>query len=210
MNERRDDLQELIDKALKEMTAEAGEDFDPPGMQPVRLLPQDRPDEVEGRNHQGPRLQALPHGNSGRKAGTTALTGHTGPMDDLLGKGVTNSQVIYERLGSQGYRGGLTSVKVYVAAHMDLVPRGEGRSRRGAVGSASRPARRGIPDGLGLRHGRRPGRRRAQARVLCDGVPPPRQPLRRVLPQRTSGELAHRNGPRLRGPGVPDGGSRAT
>lgn len=29
MNERRDDLQEIIDKALEEMAAEAGDGFDP-------------------------------------------------------------------------------------------------------------------------------------------------------------------------------------
>ena len=67
-------------------------------------------------------LGALPHGNSGRRAATTVPAGHTGLVDDLLGKGVTNSQVTCEKLVGQGYRGGLTSVKVYVAAHMDLVP----------------------------------------------------------------------------------------
>ena len=34
----------------------------------------------------------------------------------------TNSQVIFERLLGQGYAGGLTTVKTYIAAHRDLVP----------------------------------------------------------------------------------------
>ena len=50
------------------------------------------------------------------------LAGHTGLVDDLLRKGVTNSQVIFERLLGQGYAGGLTTVKTYIAAHRDLVP----------------------------------------------------------------------------------------
>lgn len=43
-------------------------------------------------------------------------------VDDLLRKGVTNSQVIFERLLGEGYAGGLTTVKTYIAAHRDLVP----------------------------------------------------------------------------------------
>ncbi len=50
------------------------------------------------------------------------LAGHTGLVDDLLRKGVINSQVIFERLLGQGYAGGLTTVKTYIAAHRDLVP----------------------------------------------------------------------------------------
>jgi transposase len=65
------------------------------------------------------------------------LAGHTGLVDDLLGRGVTNSQVICERLVGQGYRGGLTSVKAYVAAHMGLVP----ARRRAAAPQGSRRQR---------------------------------------------------------------------
>ncbi|MEO2492538.1 hypothetical protein [Collinsella aerofaciens] len=48
-------------------------------------------------------FRALPHGNSGRRAAPGVLAGHTGPADDLLRKGVTNSQVVFERLLGQGY-----------------------------------------------------------------------------------------------------------
>ena len=60
MNERRDDLQEIIDKALDEMAAEAGDGFDPPGVQPGGVLPQDGPHEVEGQDDQEARLQGAP------------------------------------------------------------------------------------------------------------------------------------------------------
>ena len=36
--------------------------------------------------------------------------------------GVTNSEVIFERIEGQGYKGGKTTVKNYIAAHADLVP----------------------------------------------------------------------------------------
>ena len=137
MNERRDDLQEIIDKALEEMAAEAGEGFDPQACNLADLCRRTGLTRSRARTIKGHGFRVLPHGNAGRKAGTTVLTGHTGLVDDLLGKGVTNSQVIYERLVGQGYRGGLTSVKVYVAAHMDLVP-----ARRRAVAPQGSRGRR--------------------------------------------------------------------
>lgn len=125
MNERRDDLQEIIDKALEEM---AGEGFEPQACSLADFCRRTGLTRSRARTIRSHGFRVLPHGNSGRKAGTTVLAGHTGLVDDLLGRGVTNSQVICERLVGQGYRGGLTSVKVYVAAHMGLVP-----ARRRAV-----------------------------------------------------------------------------
>ena len=122
MNERRDDLQEIMDKALEEMAAEAGEGFDPQACNLADLCRRTGLTRSRARTIKGHGFRVLPHGNTGRKAGTTVPAGHTGLVDDLLGKGVTNSQVTCERLVGQGYRGGLTSARVYVAAHMDLVP----------------------------------------------------------------------------------------
>ena len=122
MNERHDDLQEIIDKALGEMAAEAGDGFDPQACNLAEFCRRTGLTRSKARTIKRHGFRALPHGNSGRKAATTVLTGHTGLVDDQLRKGVTNSQVIYERLLGQGYEGGLTSVKVYVAGHRDLVP----------------------------------------------------------------------------------------
>ena len=68
---------------------------------------------------------------------TTVLTGHTGLIDDLLKGGVTNSQVIFDRLVEQGYEGGLTTVKVYISGHRDLVP-----AKRQAAAPRGRRAQR--------------------------------------------------------------------
>ena len=128
MNERRDDLQEIMDKALEEMAAGAGEGFDPQACNLADLCRRTGLTRSRARTIKGHGFRVLPHGNTGRKAGTTVPAGHTGLVDDLLGKGAANSQVTCERLVGQGYRGGLTSVRVYAAAHMDLVP-----ARRRAV-----------------------------------------------------------------------------
>lgn len=43
-------------------------------------------------------------------------------MDVLLAEGVTNSEVVFERIAGQDYKGGKTTVKNYISAHADLVP----------------------------------------------------------------------------------------
>lgn len=135
MSERRDDLQEIIDKALEEMAAEAAEGFDPQACNLADFCRRTGLTRSRARTTEGHGFRVLPHGNTGRRAGTTVPAGHTGLVDDLLGRGAADSQVIYERLVGQGCRGGLTSVKVYVAAHMGLVPaRGGAVAPRGSRG----------------------------------------------------------------------------
>lgn len=122
MNERHDDLQRIIDGALEEMAAEAGGGFDPQRCNLADFCRRTGLSRSRARTIKRHGFKALPHGNTGRRAETTVLTGHTGLVDDQLRKGVTNSQVIFDRLRAQGYAGGLTTVKAYVAAHRELVP----------------------------------------------------------------------------------------
>lgn len=122
MNERHDDLQEIIDAALREMVAEEGDGFDPQACNLAEFCRRTGLTRSRARTVRAHGFRALPHGNSGRRAAPGVLAGHTGLVDDLLRKGVTNSQVIFERLLGQGYAGGLTTVKTYIAAHRDLVP----------------------------------------------------------------------------------------
>lgn len=122
MNERHDDLQEIIDAALREMAAEEGDGFDPQACNLAEFCRRTGLTRSRARTVRAHGFRALPHGNSGRRAAPGVLAGHTGLADDLLRKGVTNSQVIFERLLGQGYAGGLTTVKTYIAAHRDLVP----------------------------------------------------------------------------------------
>lgn len=122
MNERHDDLQEIIDAALREMAAEEGDGFDPQACNLAEFCRRTGLTRSRARTVRAHGFRALPHGNSGRRAAPGVLAGHTGLVDDLLRKGVTNSQVIFERLLGQGYAGGLTTVKTYIAAHRDFVP----------------------------------------------------------------------------------------
>lgn len=122
MNERHDDLQEIIDAALREMAAEEGDGFDPQTCNLAEFCRRTGLTRSRARTVRAHGFRALPHGNSGRRTAPGVLAGHTGLVDDFLRKGVTNSQVIFERLLGQGYAGGLTTVKTYIAAHRDLVP----------------------------------------------------------------------------------------
>lgn len=63
-----------------------------------------------------------PHGNKGKRKTGTKLSDCSDLLDNLLRSGVTNSSVVLERLREQGYSGGLTIVKDYIAGHRDLVP----------------------------------------------------------------------------------------
>lgn len=166
-------------------------------MQPGRPLSQDRVDEVEGQDHQGPRLQGAPawqHRPEGRDhrahrthrpCGRPAREGRRQLAGDLREAG--RPGISWRPHERQGLRSR---------------PHGPGPRKEKGGRAAGEPraalrdrARSGVPDGLGLRHGRRTGRRRAQDGVPRHGVPPLRQPPRRVLPQRAPGEPAHGDGP---------------
>ena len=127
MNERHDDLQEIIDAALREMAAEEGDGFDPQACNLAEFCRRTGLTRSRARTVRAHGFRALPHGNSGRRAAPGVLAGHTGLVDDLLRKGVTNSQVIFERLLGQGYAGGLTTVKTYIVDWQHLF----GRFREG-------------------------------------------------------------------------------
>ena len=123
MNEKeRNDLQSTITHALQEMKAEAGDLFD---IEKVNLAELQRRTGISRK-----RLRKLkedgfivkPHGRTGLRKDTTVLTGFTGIIDTQLMKGVTNSSSIKDKLDDGGYTGGLTQVKEYIKAHLDLVP----------------------------------------------------------------------------------------
>ncbi|MCH3948859.1 MAG: hypothetical protein LKE43_08835 [Olsenella sp.] len=122
MTDRSDGLQEIIDEALEAMATEAGGDFDP---QTCSLAEFCRRTGISRQGARTPRrhgFEVLPHGRTGMRAASTVVSGFAGVVDDLLRRGVANSQVTFERIRSQGYEGGLTTVKTYAAAHRDLVP----------------------------------------------------------------------------------------
>lgn len=67
-------------------------------------------------------FKEVPHGSAGKKLSVTVLSGYTGLIDNLLKQNVTNSEVCFERLKDVGYKGGISTVKNYIAAHRHLVP----------------------------------------------------------------------------------------
>lgn len=67
-------------------------------------------------------FESTEHASKGKKAPSTLLSGYTGILDGLLRSGVTNSSVCLNKLRENGFTGGKTIVKDYIAAHRDLVP----------------------------------------------------------------------------------------
>ena len=83
MNERHDDLQEIIDAALREMAAEEGDGFDPQACNLAEFCRRTGLTRSRARTVRAHGFRALPHGNSGRRTASGVLAGHTGLVDDL-------------------------------------------------------------------------------------------------------------------------------
>lgn len=117
-----DNLNETIAQALQKMKAELGDKF---SLKKVNLAELSRRTGISRkrlRNAKKHGFRIPVHGNTGRKKDNTVLTGYTAIIDILLRKGVTNSNVILERLQENGYKGGLTRVKNYISDHRNLIP----------------------------------------------------------------------------------------
>lgn len=122
MDEKNNDLTEIITQTLNEMKIELGEKFD---IEKVNLAELERRTGITRaklRRIRATGFVDLPHALTGRKAAITLLTGFTGIIDTLLSKGVTNSAVCFDHLKENGFEGGLTIVKDYISDHKDLVP----------------------------------------------------------------------------------------
>ena len=93
-----------------------------------------------------------PHGNKGRTAQRTVLTGYTEALDAMLRSGIANSSICLERLREAGYSGGASAIK---GLHC-CSPRPYS-CQASTCSSAGKPwpsiydaARRSVSDGLGL------------------------------------------------------------
>lgn len=136
-------LQEIIDKALEEMPREAGESFELDRINLAEFSRRTGLTRSRARTLKANGFKVLPHGRCGMRAATTVMSGFEGVADALLADGVTNSDVIFERISERGYRGGLTTVKNYIAAHADLVPAKRRLARAEPQGSRGRRSRPG-------------------------------------------------------------------
>lgn len=122
MSKKDNDLTEIITETLNEMKRELGDQFD---LDKINLAEFERRTGISRarlRRIKENGFVIKPHALTGRKAGTTVLTGFTGIIDSLLRKGVKNANVIYARLVENGYTGGKTSVKTYIREHKSLLP----------------------------------------------------------------------------------------
>ena len=122
MENKNNDLTEIITQALNEMKMELGESFNIDKVNLAELERRTGITRAKLRRLKSNGFIDKPQGLTGRKAEHTVLSGYTAVIDNLLGKSITNASLIHERIGELGYSGGLTSIKDYIAQHRDLIP----------------------------------------------------------------------------------------
>ena len=121
MSESQNTIQ-IVTSVLQEMEAEQGESF---SLEKVNLGELGRRTGISrGRLRRLKKngFKFLPHGNSGKRAGSTLMSGFESVTDNLLRHDVVTSSVILKKIQEQGYAEGLTTVKNYIRDHINLVP----------------------------------------------------------------------------------------
>ena len=113
---------EIITQAIDAMKAEQGDSFSLENINLAELERRTGITRARLRKLKKDNFQLKPHGNKGRKAENTVLSGFTSVVDNMLKSGVENSVSILEQLEDVGYAGSLTTVKNYINEHKDLVP----------------------------------------------------------------------------------------
>ena len=111
-----------VAKAIEKMMADQGDQF---SLEKVNLAELERRTGLSRsklRRMKAHDFEDVQHALKGRKAPATLLSGYTGILDGLLKGGVVNSVVCLAKLRENGYTGGKTIVKDYIAAHQYLVP----------------------------------------------------------------------------------------
>lgn len=116
------DLQEIITQAINEIKQEQGKSFNPDKINLADLERRTGLSRSKLRRLKKNNFIVTPHARNGIKNSSTVLSGYTGVLDGLLGKGITNSAVCLDRIRELGYAGGATTVKTYIAGHRNLVP----------------------------------------------------------------------------------------
>ena len=122
MENKNNDLTEIITQVLNEMKMELGDSFDIDKVNLAELERRTGITQAKLRRIKSNGFVDKPHGLTDRKAEYTVLSGYTAVIDNLLGKSITNASLIHERIRELGYSGGLTSIKDYIAQHRYLIP----------------------------------------------------------------------------------------
>lgn len=118
----RNGLQEIIDKAINEIAQEQGDSFDLESMNLAEFSRRTGLSRSRARSLKAKGFKVQPHGRCGLKSSKTVMSGFEGVVNAMLAQGVTNSEVIFERIEAQGYQGSKTTVKNYISSHANLVP----------------------------------------------------------------------------------------
>ena len=108
----RNGLQEIIDNTIEAMAREGGGSFDLDRINLAEFSRRTGLSRSKARTLKSKGFKVTPHGRCGMKAKTTVMSGFKGVVDALLSQGITNSEVVFERLAVQGYKGGKTTVKI--------------------------------------------------------------------------------------------------
>lgn len=116
------DLQSIITQAIEELKSEQADRFDIKKINLAELERRTGLTRAQLRRLKKNNFKVTPHALTGRKADTTIISAYSGVIDGLLKEGVSNSEVILERIQEQGYMGSLTTVKRYIKDHRDLIP----------------------------------------------------------------------------------------
>ena len=166
MEEKHNDLTEIIAHALNEMKREMGEKFNPDKVNLAELERRAGISRAKLRRIKKSGFIDLPHALAGRKAEHTLLTGFTGIIDELLRKGITNSSLCYDRLKENGFQGGLTIVKDYISKHKKLVP----PKRQLVVSQGSRGQRYHTAPGESYQMDRKQNCHNIKIKRLCNSI----------------------------------------
>ena len=125
MENKNNDLTEIITQALNEMKMELGDNFDIDKVNLAELERRTGITRAKLRRIKSNGFIDKPHGLTGRKAEHTVLSGYTAVIDNLLGKSITNASLIHERIGDfhpiQFYYSGKLEEKVAEPIEKDHV-----------------------------------------------------------------------------------------
>lgn len=123
LENKHNDLQEILTQALEDLKNELGNKFD---INKVNLAELERRTGISRsklRTLKANGFIVKPHGLTGKPSNNfRVIEGFTGVIDSFLAKGITNANVVYERIMEQGYTGSLSSIKSYIHDHKYLVP----------------------------------------------------------------------------------------
>lgn len=136
-DEERSSLQETIAQALEQMKREQGGQLKASDVNLAELERMTGISRGKLRQIQKNGFVVKPHGNTGKRRGSTVISGYTGVIDRFLEKNVRNSNTIFKKLQDLGYAGGKTQIKNYIQEHKYLLP-----AKREVVASQGNRGRR--------------------------------------------------------------------